>query len=93
MLQVLYKFKTAKLFEKPTENQEEDPYAIQIIHLDAESRLLAIAGYTHVMVFKYSKVEATVDVPVRTVAYSKKLGGIRYEARSRGRSSPNSLAF
>lgn len=67
-LQVLYKVKTAKMFEKPKnkvlDGQEDDPFAIYMIYLDQESRLLTLAGATHVMVFKFSKQEATTEVPV-----------------------------
>ncbi|XP_033741002.1 syntaxin-binding protein 5-like isoform X1 [Pecten maximus] len=65
-LQVLYKLKTAKIFEKPkfkqTEGQDDDPFAIYLIHLCQESRMLCVAGATHVILFKYSKQEITVDV-------------------------------
>ncbi|XP_069133314.1 syntaxin-binding protein 5-like isoform X2 [Argopecten irradians] len=65
-LQVLYKLKTAKIFEKPkfkqTEGQDDDPFAIYLIHLCQESRMLCVAGATHVILFKYSKQEVTVDV-------------------------------
>lgn len=67
-LQVLYKLKTAKIFEKPkfkqTEGQEEDPFAIYLIHLCQESRMLCVAGATHVILFKYSKQEISADVVV-----------------------------
>jgi syntaxin-binding protein 5 len=69
-LQVLYKLKTAKVFEKPRSKPEkgqeldEDPFAIQNIYLDAESRLMTIAGLTHVLVFKFSKQESIIDLPV-----------------------------
>ncbi|XP_070589782.1 syntaxin-binding protein 5 isoform X1 [Erythrolamprus reginae] len=70
-LQVLYKLKTAKVFEK-TRNKEdrpstdivdEDPYAIQIISWCPESRMLCIAGVSaHVIVYKFSKQEITTEV-------------------------------
>lgn len=67
-LQVLYKLKTAKMYEKPKakvlDNQDDEPFAIYMIYLDQESRLLAMAGATHVMLFKFSKQEATIDIPV-----------------------------
>jgi len=67
-LQVLYKLKTAKMFEKPKtkvlEGQDDEPLAIYMIYLDQESRLLALAGGTHVMLFKFSKQEGTLEVPV-----------------------------
>ncbi|XP_064627185.1 syntaxin-binding protein 5-like isoform X2 [Lineus longissimus] len=68
-LQVLYKLKTAKVFERPRSKPEkgqepdEDPFAIQNIFLDAESRVLTIAGLTHVLVFKFSKQESIIDLP------------------------------
>ncbi|XP_060577978.1 syntaxin-binding protein 5-like isoform X2 [Ruditapes philippinarum] len=66
-LQVLYKVKTAKIFEKPKnkvlDGQEDDPFAIYMIYLDQESRLLTLAGATHVMLFKFSKQESSIEVP------------------------------
>ncbi|CAI5770249.1 syntaxin-binding protein 5 isoform X4 [Podarcis lilfordi] len=70
-LQVLYKLKTAKVFEKSknkddrpsTDIVDEDPYAIQIISWCAESRMLCIAGVSaHVIVYRFSKQEITTDV-------------------------------
>ncbi|XP_043275949.1 syntaxin-binding protein 5 isoform X10 [Venturia canescens] len=65
-LQVLYKLKTAKLFEKSRTRSidtEEDPLAIQLMFLCPESRKLAIAGAgRHVVLFKFKKVESTSEV-------------------------------
>ncbi|XP_032999844.1 syntaxin-binding protein 5 isoform X4 [Lacerta agilis] len=70
-LQVLYKLKTAKVFEKSknkddrpsTDIVDEDPYAIQIISWCPESRMLCIAGVSaHVIVYRFSKQEITTDV-------------------------------
>ncbi|XP_029042043.1 syntaxin-binding protein 5 isoform X5 [Osmia bicornis bicornis] len=65
-LQVLYKLKTAKLFEKGRTrsiDSEEDPLAIQLIFLCPESRKLAIAGGgRHVVLFKFKKVESMSEV-------------------------------
>ncbi|XP_042301774.1 syntaxin-binding protein 5 isoform X4 [Sceloporus undulatus] len=70
-LQVLYKLKTAKVFEKSrnkddrpsTDIVDEDPYAIQIISWCAESRMLCIAGVSaHVIVYRFSKQEITTEV-------------------------------
>ncbi|XP_076224180.1 syntaxin-binding protein tomosyn isoform X4 [Nomia melanderi] len=65
-LQVLYKLKTAKLFEKGRTrsiDSEEDPLAIQLIFLCPESRKLAIAGSgKHVVLFKFKKVESMSEV-------------------------------
>nr|XP_056708536.1 syntaxin-binding protein 5 isoform X2 [Euleptes europaea] len=70
-LQVLYKLKTSKVFEKSrnkddrpsTDIVDEDPYAIQIISWCAESRMLCIAGVSaHVIVYRFSKQEITTEV-------------------------------
>lgn len=67
-LQILYKLKTAKVFEKPRTRSidgEEDPFAIQHLSLCAESRLLCVAGATaHVLLFRFSKQETTAEIPV-----------------------------
>ncbi|XP_015585069.1 syntaxin-binding protein 5 isoform X2 [Cephus cinctus] len=72
-LQVLYKLKTAKLFEKSRTrslDSEEDPLAVQLIFLCPESRKLAIAGSgRHVILFKFKKVESmseivTLEIPL-----------------------------
>ncbi|XP_028905532.1 syntaxin-binding protein 5 isoform X3 [Ornithorhynchus anatinus] len=70
-LQVLYKLKTSKVFEKSRSKEErpstdivdEDPYAIQIISWCPESRMLCIAGVSaHVIIYRFSKQEVTTDV-------------------------------
>uniref|UniRef100_UPI00398F8CCD syntaxin-binding protein 5 isoform X2 n=1 Tax=Pristiophorus japonicus TaxID=55135 RepID=UPI00398F8CCD len=70
-LQVLYKMKTSKVFEKSRNKEEkpntdivdEDPYAIQIISWCPESRMLCVAGVSaHVIVYKFSKQEMTTEV-------------------------------
>ena len=66
-LQILYKLKTAKIFEKPkrsTDSQDDDPFAIQMIFLCPESRMLLVAGATHVMLFRFCKQELTLEVSV-----------------------------
>ncbi|CAJ1074462.1 syntaxin-binding protein 5 isoform X7 [Xyrichtys novacula] len=71
MLQVLYKLKTAKVFErtrgkeeKPsTDIVEEDPFAIQTLSWCPESRMLSVAGVSaHVIVYRFSKQEITTEV-------------------------------
>lgn len=71
MLQVLYKLKTAKVFErargkeeKPsTDIVEEDPFAIQTLSLCPESRMLCVAGVSaHVIIYRFSKQELTTEV-------------------------------
>ncbi|XP_069462933.1 syntaxin-binding protein 5 isoform X4 [Ambystoma mexicanum] len=70
-LQVLYKLKTAKVFEKSrnkedkanTDIVDEDPYAIQMISWCPESRMLCIAGVSaHVIIYRFSKQEVTTEL-------------------------------
>ncbi|XP_013102656.1 syntaxin-binding protein 5 isoform X5 [Stomoxys calcitrans] len=68
-LQILYKLKTAKIFEKSkslqTDSGVEHPLAIQLIHLCSVSRRLCVAGAMgQVILFKFRKVETTSDVLV-----------------------------
>ncbi|XP_066288334.1 syntaxin-binding protein 5-like isoform X10 [Branchiostoma lanceolatum] len=72
-LQLLYKLRTSKIFEKQPLNQsteyEEDPFAIVKIAMCCESRILCVAGTSgHVIVYRYNKVETTVDVPTLEIA-------------------------
>lgn len=71
MLQVLYKLKTAKVFEKArgkeekayTEIVDEDPFAIQLMAWCPESRMLCVAGVSaHIIVYRFSKQEVTAEV-------------------------------
>ncbi|XP_041066818.1 syntaxin-binding protein 5-like [Carcharodon carcharias] len=70
-LQVLYKLKTSKVFEKQkvkdakqiAEIVEEDPYAIQMISWCPESRIFCVAGISaHVIVYRFSKHEVTTEL-------------------------------
>ena len=74
-LQILYKLKTAKIFDKPkrsTDSQDDDPFAIQMIFLCPESRRLCVAGTSHVMLFRFCKQELTLEVSVMFLLF---LGG------------------
>ncbi|KAL0969792.1 hypothetical protein UPYG_G00232360 [Umbra pygmaea] len=73
MLQLLYKLKTAKVFERSvkgakeerqsTEIVDEDPFAIQTVSWCPESRVLCVAGVSaHVIVYRFSKLEITTEV-------------------------------
>ncbi|XP_032679298.1 syntaxin-binding protein 5 isoform X3 [Odontomachus brunneus] len=77
-LQVLYKLKTAKLFEKSRTrsiDSEEDPLAIQLIFLCPESRKLAIAGSgKHVVLFKFKKVESMSEVVTLEICLTAETG-------------------
>lgn len=71
MLQVLYKLKTAKVFERARGKEEkantdivdEDPFAIQTLSWCPESKMLCVAGVSaHVIVYRFSKQEITTEV-------------------------------
>lgn len=73
-LQVLYKLKTAKIFERPRarslDGSDDDPLAVQIISLCAESRRLCIAGASgHVILFKFRKVESVSEYLVSVAVH------------------------
>ncbi|XP_047348847.1 syntaxin-binding protein 5 isoform X3 [Vespa velutina] len=76
-LQVLYKLKTAKLFEKSrvrSVDSEEDPLAIQLIYLCPESRKLAIAGSgKYVVLFKFKKAESISEVVTLEISLGQNL--------------------
>lgn len=84
-LQILYKLKTAKIFEKPkarsVDSSDEEPLAVQIITLCAESRRLCIAGSSgHVILFKFRKNECTaettvIEVPISYENFDENEGG------------------
>uniref|UniRef100_A0A8C0K0E6 Syntaxin binding protein 5L n=1 Tax=Canis lupus dingo TaxID=286419 RepID=A0A8C0K0E6_CANLU len=70
-LQMLYKLKTSKVFEKqkigegkPTcEIVEEDPYAIQMIYWCPESRIFCVSGVSaYVIIYKFSRHEITTEI-------------------------------
>ncbi|XP_073750271.1 syntaxin-binding protein 5-like isoform X2 [Callorhinus ursinus] len=70
-LQMLYKLKTSKVFEKqkvgegkPTcEIIEEDPYAIQMIYWCPESRIFCVSGVSaYVIIYKFSRHEITTEI-------------------------------
>jgi syntaxin-binding protein 5 len=85
-LQVLYKLKTAKIFEKQKSrslDNEEDPLAIEIISLCPESRKLCVAGASsHVILFTYKKSESNDEVTVLEIP-------IVYEVPEEGEISPD----
>lgn len=71
MLQVLYKLKTAKVFDRnrskedkgSMEVSDEDPFAIQIMAWCPESRMLCVAGVSaNILVYRFSKLEVTTEV-------------------------------
>ncbi|XP_063812916.1 syntaxin-binding protein 5-like isoform X3 [Pseudophryne corroboree] len=70
-LQMLYKLKTSKVFEKqklgegkqPTDTVEDDPFAIQMMSWCPESRVFCVAGVsTYVIVYRFSKTEVVTEI-------------------------------
>ncbi|XP_051942366.1 syntaxin-binding protein 5-like isoform X14 [Hippocampus zosterae] len=86
MLQVLYKLKTAKVFERARGKEEkanadivdEDPFAIQTLCWCPESRMLCVAGVSaHVIVYRFSKQEvATANVQLLEVRMQCELSDV-----------------
>ncbi|XP_050443126.1 syntaxin-binding protein 5 isoform X2 [Adelges cooleyi] len=75
-LQVLYKLKTAKVFEKSRskspDGAEDDQFSVQLLSFCPESRKLAVAGSSsYVVLFKFRKLESTfetttLEIPIYT---------------------------
>uniref|UniRef100_A0A672KSP7 Syntaxin-binding protein 5-like n=1 Tax=Sinocyclocheilus grahami TaxID=75366 RepID=A0A672KSP7_SINGR len=70
-LQMLYKLKTSKVFEKPksgdvgrsAELVEEDPYAVQMISWCPQSRIFCVVGISaHVILYRFSKHDANTTI-------------------------------
>lgn len=73
MLQVLYKLKTAKIFEKSKQakslNGDDEPFAIQLITMCKESKVLAVAGASsHIILYRFSKVEVSTELAVLEIS-------------------------
>ncbi|CAG0915956.1 unnamed protein product [Notodromas monacha] len=63
-LQVLYKLKTGKIFDRPKAIATEDPFAVSKMSWCPEGRFLAVAGASpHVLLFTFHKHEVTSHVP------------------------------
>ena len=64
---MLYKLKKSKLFDESQRQRDDDddcPFAVHRMHLCVDSRLLCVAGNSHVALFNFSKLDASVDCPV-----------------------------
>ncbi|XP_048049593.1 syntaxin-binding protein 5-like isoform X11 [Megalobrama amblycephala] len=70
-LQMLYKLKTSKVFEKPKSGDvgrsgelvEEDPYAVQMISWCPQSRIFCVVGISaHVILYRFSKHDANTTI-------------------------------
>ena len=73
-LQVLYKLKTNKVFERPAsrsqDGSDDDPFAVQLLSLCPESRKLAVGGTAgYVILFKFKKQESTSETVVSYLIY------------------------
>ncbi|KAL3276672.1 hypothetical protein HHI36_012042 [Cryptolaemus montrouzieri] len=85
-LQVLYKLKTAKVFEKPKSrslDSEDEPFAIELVSLCPESRKLCVAGASsHVILFTFKKTESNEEITTLEIP-------IVYEVPDEGEISPD----
>ncbi|XP_035208337.1 syntaxin-binding protein 5-like isoform X1 [Stegodyphus dumicola] len=68
-LQILYKLKVSRIFEKPklqsSDNQEDDPFAIERVAFCPESRTMCVAdASSHVIIFKYQQNESSSEITV-----------------------------
>ncbi|KAJ7404508.1 Syntaxin-binding protein 5-like protein [Willisornis vidua] len=70
-LQMLYKLKTSKVFEKQKQGEgkataeivEEDPFAVQMMYWCPESRIFCVAGVSaYVIVYRFSKHEVNTEI-------------------------------
>jgi len=68
---MLYKLKTSKLFDetprcRSTNDDDDDefPFAVHRLFVCVDSRLLCVAGNSHVVLFHFSKLDASIDCPV-----------------------------
>ncbi|XP_049449189.1 syntaxin-binding protein 5-like isoform X11 [Epinephelus fuscoguttatus] len=69
-LQMLYKMKTSKAFEKPKAGEgraaelvEEDPFAIQMVSWCPQSRIFCVVGISaHIILYRFSKYDANTQI-------------------------------
>ncbi|XP_034430960.1 syntaxin-binding protein 5-like isoform X8 [Hippoglossus hippoglossus] len=69
-LQMLYKFKTSKVFEKPKPGEgraadlvEEDPFAVQMVSWCPQSRIFCVVGISaHIILYRFSKYDANTQI-------------------------------
>ncbi|KAK2906260.1 hypothetical protein Q8A73_010203 [Channa argus] len=69
-LQMLYKLKTSKVFEKPkpgegraAELAEEDPFAVQMVSWCPQSRVFCVVGISaHIILYRFSKYDANTQI-------------------------------
>ncbi|XP_029314476.1 syntaxin-binding protein 5-like isoform X6 [Cottoperca gobio] len=69
-LQMLYKLKTSKAFEKPkpvegraAELLEDDPFAVQMVSWCPQSRIICVVGISaHIILYRFSKYDANTQI-------------------------------
>ncbi|XP_028993298.1 syntaxin-binding protein 5-like isoform X6 [Betta splendens] len=69
-LQMLYKMKTSKAFEKPKPGEgraaellEEDPFAVQMVSWCPQSRVFCVVGISaHIILYRFSKYDANTQI-------------------------------
>ncbi|XP_005810099.1 syntaxin-binding protein 5-like isoform X12 [Xiphophorus maculatus] len=69
-LQMLYKLKTSKVFEKPKPGEgraaelgEEDPFAVQMVSWCPHSRIFCVVGISaHIILYRFSKYDANTQI-------------------------------
>ncbi|XP_067459286.1 syntaxin-binding protein 5-like isoform X1 [Thunnus thynnus] len=69
-LQMLYKLKTSKVFEKPKPGEgraaelvEEDPFAVQMVSWCPQSRIFCVVGISaHIILYRFSKCDANTQI-------------------------------
>uniref|UniRef100_H3CNH0 Syntaxin binding protein 5L n=1 Tax=Tetraodon nigroviridis TaxID=99883 RepID=H3CNH0_TETNG len=69
-LQMLYKLKSSKVFEKPKTGEgraaelvEEDPFAVQMVSWCPQSRIFCVVGISaHIILYRFSKYEANNQI-------------------------------
>ncbi|XP_051938037.1 syntaxin-binding protein 5-like isoform X10 [Hippocampus zosterae] len=69
-LQMLYKLKTSKVFEKPKQNEgraaelvDDDPFAVQMVSWCPQSRIFCVVGISaHIILYRFSKYDANTQI-------------------------------
>ncbi|XP_057708729.1 syntaxin-binding protein 5-like isoform X11 [Corythoichthys intestinalis] len=69
-LQMLYKLKTNKVFEKPKPNEsraaelvDDDPFAVQMVSWCPQSRIFCVVGISaHIILYRFSKYDANTQI-------------------------------
>ncbi|XP_061782048.1 syntaxin-binding protein 5-like isoform X8 [Nerophis lumbriciformis] len=69
-LQMLYKLKTSKVFEKPKQSEgraselvDEDPFAVQMVSWCPQSRIFCVVGISaHIILYRFSKYDANTQI-------------------------------